>query len=166
MVAFKLELNAAEVRRLGLATAEVRVTDVTRRVFNRANILTPVDTGRLRAGNHFAFRRTRTTYVGTVFNNTSYASAVHDGSKAHVIRPKSTQLKTIRPRTAKALRFEINGRVVYAKSVRVPPTLRFVIGGRVVHAREVHMPARRGRPWMLRALREIAEPAGFKVTTP
>jgi hypothetical protein len=65
----------------------------------------------------------------------NYALAVHEGVHHPVV---------IRPKRAKALRFVINGRVVYARKVTLPP--------------------RPGRPWLRTALVEVAIPAGFTVT--
>jgi hypothetical protein len=128
-------MNAAAIQRIGAAAALREVTDTTRRVFNRANVLTPVDTGRLRVGNQWRVQVVSPTrVVGEVFNHTAYAAAVHDGSRAHVVRP----------RRKKALRFEVAGRVVFA--------------------RRAFIPARRGRPWLLRALVEVAGPAGYHLS--
>lgn len=49
---------------------------------------------------------------GSVTANTDYALYVHEGTRPHLIRPKR----------AKALRFEVGGRVVFAKLVRHPGT--------------------------------------------
>lgn len=132
-VVWTVQIRRGDAQAVAFSFAERLVTDTTRRVFNRANILTPVDTGRLRAGNQFRVRREASRVVGEVFNNTAYARAVHDGSKAHTIRPKRRK------------------------------ALRFVIGGEVVFARSVRMPARRGRPWIARALKEIAGREGYTV---
>lgn len=56
---------------------------------------------------------------------------VNDGTRPHLIRPKN----------AKALRFRVDGKVVYAKVVRHPGT--------------------RARPFLDRALREVAAARGF-----
>ena len=136
-IAFQIEVvvDPAAARAVGLDAAERVVTDVTRRVFNRAIVLTPVDTGNLRAQNNMRVQRTANGALGEIFNDTSYASAVHNGNRAY----------TVRPRRRKALRFVAkSGDVVFAKSARIP--------------------ARRGRPWLTRALQEVAGPAGFTVT--
>jgi hypothetical protein len=159
---FTLTIDQAAMTRIGVDAALADVTDVTRRVFVRANILTPVDTGRLRAGNMMRVERTPSGARGEVFNDTAYAQAVHDGTHAHTIRPHP-QTITIRPKHGKYLRFEVDGRVVYAKQVRTQKPLRFLVGGRPVFARSVRMPARRGRPWMYRALVEIAVPRGYRL---
>lgn len=137
-VAFQItiDVNPAAARAVALDAAELLVTDVTRRVFNRAIVLTPVRTGNLRAQNNMRVQRTAKGALGEVFNDTEYAAAVHNGNKAY----------TVRPRHRKALRWlSKSGDVVFAKSARIP--------------------ARRGRPWLTRALMEVAGPAGFSLST-
>jgi len=67
----------------------------------------PVITGELRKSIHVT-RADLLHYI--VATNKIYARAVHDGRPAIVIRPKN----------AKALRFNTGGKTVYAKSVRQP----------------------------------------------
>lgn len=131
-----LTIDVGAATRIALDEADRIVVDTTRRVLNRATVLTPVDTGNLRGHNQSRVRRVGNQVVGEVFNDAEYADAVHNGTRAYVIRP----------RTKKALRFVVDGEVVFARSVR--------------------MPARRGRPWLLQALREIAIPAGFTLIAP
>lgn len=135
MPAFKLTIDVPVAEAIAMDVATLIVTDTTRRVLNRAMVLTPVDTGNLRAQNNSHVIRGRTQVVGDVFNNTSYADAVHNGNKAYIVRP----------RRKKVLRF--TGK-----------------GGEVVFSRWARIPARRGRPWLLRALSEIAIPDGFRLT--
>lgn len=105
-------------------------------VLNRARILAPVDTGRLRASGKirysglFSFRA-----KATVVFDVDYAQMVHDGTRPHIIRP----------RRAKAL--------------------RFVVGGQVVYARVVHHPGTRARPFLDQALREIVGGQGWRITS-
>ena len=131
---FRFEPDRAAIQQAGMAIARRTVTDVTRRVLNRAIILTPVDTGNLRASNQMRVRQQGTKIVGEVINPVTYSGPVHDGSRAYVVRP----------RRRKALRFVVGGQVVFAKSARIP--------------------ARRGRPWLLRAMREVAGSLGWTVT--
>jgi bacteriophage HK97-gp10 putative tail-component len=109
----------------------------SRQVVNRAKVLAPVDTGRLRASIRVESRRTFTfRSVFTVGSDVEYAAMVNDGTRPHQIRP----------RNAKALRFRVGGRIVYAKVVNHPGT--------------------RARPFLDRALREVAASRGysFRVT--
>lgn len=101
----------------------------------RAKILAPVDTGRLRA----FIRVERRSFFGlrqrwTVGSDVEYAPMVNDGTRPHVIRP----------RRAKALRFKVGGRTVYAAVVRHPGT--------------------RARPFLDRALQEVARARGYDLT--
>lgn len=104
-------------------------------MLNRAKILAPVDTGRLRASGKiqysglFSFRP-----KATIIFDVDYAAAVNDGTRPHIIRPRNAQ------------------------------ALRFRIGGRVVYAKVVHHPGTRANPFLDRALREVTRPAGWTVT--
>lgn len=131
---FTLRLDHPAAKRIATNEAYRLVGDCTRRIFNRGNVLTPVDTGTLRAGNQMAVSREAPGARGWVYNNVKYAAAVHDGSGPYVIRP----------RRGKALKFEVGGRTVFARSVRHPGT--------------------RGRPWIARAGREVAAQTGFSWT--
>lgn len=133
-VAYRLTIDVPVAQAIALDVATAVVTDTTRRTLNRAIILTPVDTGNLRAQNNSRVTRSRTSVTGEVFNLTSYAAAVHNGTRAHVVRP----------RRKKALKFTTKG-------------------GDVVYSRWARIPARKGRPWLLDALKEIAIPDGFRL---
>lgn len=129
-----LRVDRSTLDRLGGDAAYRLVGDTTRRVFNRANVLTPVDTGNLRAHNRMTFARRPPGARGWVFNDADYAEAVHNGSGPYVIRPRKGK------------------------------ALRFVVDGRVVFARQVTHPGSRGRPWLARAGREVAAQSGFAWT--
>ena len=135
-VAFTLTLNKATANAVALDVADRFVVDVTRRVLNRAIVLTPVRFGNLRAHNGSRILRRPTQVIGEVFNDAAYAGAVHNGNKAY----------TIRPRHKKALRW-------------------LGKGGEVVFAKSAKRKATRGRPWLLRALQEVAGAEGFTATT-
>lgn len=91
-------------------------------------------TGRLRASIRIEARRTLTLRsVYTIGSDVEYAQMVHDGTRPHIIRPKR----------AKALRFRIGGRIVYAKVV--------------------HHPGTKARPFLDRAMREIAGGKGYDI---
>lgn len=103
-------------------------------VLNRARILAPVDTGRLRSSgkiqysSFFSFRA-----KATIVFDVDYAEMVHNGTRPHVIRPRNAQ------------------------------ALRFVIGGRVVYAKVVHHPGTKANPFLDRAVREVMRPAGWNI---
>lgn len=130
----RLELNRYALNRVAADGAGRLVLTTTRKVLNRAKVLTPVDTGTLRASQTMEVRFIGHKVVGTVSTRIKYALAVHEGVHRPVI---------IVPKRKKALRFVIDGRVVFARRVVLPP--------------------RRGRPWLRRALIEVAVPAGFVV---
>jgi hypothetical protein len=131
---FSLTIDTAAANALAATVALREVTDTTRQVLNRATVLTPVKNGRLRLGNQARVYQRGPIVVGEVYNQTRYAAAVHDGSPAY----------TVRPRRKKVLRFTVGGKVVFAQAVTIP--------------------ARKGRPWLYRAMVEVAAPRGYTVT--
>lgn len=118
-----------------MQSAEEFVTGVMRRTQNRSKVLTPVDTGLLRAEQHVKVVRRSTRVHGTLKALPSYALPVHEGwSRTRPILPKKGQ----------ALKFKVNGRTVIVKRVVSPASYR-------------------GRPFMFIALAEVAGAAGFRV---
>lgn len=109
------------------------VTRVTMKVLNRARVMTPVDTGNLRASHQFRFKSTSNGITGEVFTKVKYALAVHEGRRPVVIRPVKKQ------------------------------ALAFVWHGQPMVRKWVSQPARRGRPWLRDALREVATSEGWKM---
>lgn len=109
------------------------VTRITLRVLNRGKVLTPVDTGNLRAGHQFKISSSNSKVTGEVYNKIKYALAVHEGRRPVVIRPKNKQ------------------------------ALAFVWHGQPMVRKWVYQPARRGRPWLRDALREVATQEGYKM---
>lgn len=128
----RVRLDRAALNRTMRGASRRELEIAARQVMNRAKVLAPVDTGRLRASIRIESRRTFTfRSVYTVGSDVSYAPMVHDGTRPHVIRPKRAQ----------ALRFRVGGRIVYAKVVNHPGT--------------------RARPFLDRALREVAAQRGY-----
>ena len=109
------------------------VTRVTLKVLNRARVMTPVDTGNLRASHQMKLTSSANKVTGEVFTKVKYALAVHEGRRPVIIRPKSK----------KALAFHWHGQQFVRKSVS--------------------QPARKGRPWLRDALFEVAGAEGYKV---
>lgn len=93
-----------------------------------AKTLAPVRTGRLKASIHpDPVRRTGPWRIDTgVSADAPYAAPVHQGARPHVIRP----------RNARALRFEVDG-------------------GRVVFARRVNHPGQRAQPFLTNAAHRV-----------
>lgn len=138
MVAHSIRINRAALHGEGMDTGRKAVNRVVRRTFNRSQVLVPVDNGPLRASGKPDLAQDRGSMViGGVTYTAEYAAAVHNGRRALTIRPKSTNRKA---------------------------RLRFVVNGRVVFARSVHQKARAGRPYLAQALREVAAQEGFTVT--
>jgi hypothetical protein len=133
-VRVRLELNRAVLARAATTEAGRLVLSTTRRTYNRAKILAPVDTGNLRAAHSWTIQYLGGSVRGRVTNRVNYAIPVHEGRGTVVIRP----------RRRKALRFVIDGQVVFARKVVQPP--------------------RPGKPWLLTALVQVAVPQGFTVT--
>lgn len=103
---------------------------------NRAKILCPVDTGRLRASIRLERRRTlllRTQW--TVGSDVYYAPFVNDGTRPHIIRPRRASV------------------------------LRFQVGGQTVYARVVHHPGTKPNPFLDRALADVARSRGYSLRT-
>ncbi len=144
-----LTLNHPVINDIGMKEARRKVADMTRATLNRATVLTPVDTGNLRSGNNSRLFERGLRVFGEVFNQTEYAAAVHNGSRAYTVRPKTL------PR-----RVGINsaGLPIFQGGV-----LRFEIGGKIVYARSAEIPARKGRPWLEQAMIQTAPRYGFVI---
>jgi hypothetical protein len=128
----RVRLDRAALNRTIRGASRNELDAAARQVLNRAKILAPVDTGRLRASIRIESRRTltlRTIY--TIGSDVFYAPYVNDGTRPHQIRPK----------TKKALKFRVGGRTVFAAVVNHPGT--------------------RPNPFLDRALREIAASRGY-----
>lgn len=106
----KLVLDKAGLRDDAKLFSLPTVRKTTRTLLNRSATLCPVDTGNLRAGGRMKIVVKSVGPVGIVEYIAKYAAAVNDGSAPHIIRPKRR----------KALRFEVDGQIVFAKSVRHP----------------------------------------------
>lgn len=111
-VSYRVELNEPELNRQSERFARFRMASLQRRIANQARVDVPVRTGNLgRRIKEGEIRTVRPRVVsGSVGDDAHYAAPVHEGARPHVIRPKR----------AKALRFEIGGRVVFARLVRHP----------------------------------------------
>ena len=128
----RIRLDRAELSRTIRGASRRELEVAARQVMNRAKVLAPVRTGRLRASIRVESRRTATLRSKfTIGSDVEYAAFVNDGTRPHIIRPRRAQ------------------------------ALRFVIGGRVVFAKVVHHPGTRARPFLDKALREVAASRGY-----
>lgn len=122
------------LHQFGMDAAHDLVSRITRRTLNRSAVLTPVDTGRLRASGQMRVGRFGSEVRGEVEYDAHYARVVHDGTAPHVITPRTRS------------------------------ALRFTVGGRVVYARRVFHPGTRGRPYLTTALDDVAGSENFRVS--
>ena len=108
------ELHERELNNQSLSFGRRRMASLQRRIANQARADAPTRAGNLgrqvKQG-HIGVPGPRTV-SGSVRDDADYALYVHEGSRPHLIRP----------RNAKALRFQIGGRTVFAKLVRHPGT--------------------------------------------
>lgn len=133
MVAHTLTISTARLHAVGMAEARRKVRRVVRQTENRSAVTCPVDTGNMRASRRSRVRDGATSVTGETAYPVRYALAVHNGRRALTIRSRTGGM------------------------------LRFTVGGRTVYARQVRQPARRGRPWLRDALRQVAPREGFTV---
>lgn len=130
----RVRLDNADLRRVMRGASRRELTEAGRRVVNRAKILAPVDTGRLRSSIRMQPPRLFSLRPSvTVGSDVFYAPFVNDGTRPHQIRPRRAQV------------------------------LRFTVGGQVVFARVVNHPGTKPNPFLDRALQEIARPRGYRV---
>lgn len=129
----RVRLDQAALRRVITNASRRELTEAARQVVNRAKVLAPVDTGRLRASIRAdpprIFSLRGSVSVGS---DVEYSGYVNDGTRPHTIRPR-----------------------------RTGGVLRFQVGGQVVFARVVNHPGTRARPFLDRALREVAAARGY-----
>lgn len=90
------------------------MTKVTLKVHGVAKIIAPVDSGQLRNDISWKIEATPRGPVGRVYNRVKHALYVHEGTRAHVIRPTRAKLLAFKPRGS--------GRTVFAKVVHHPGT--------------------------------------------
>lgn len=118
----------------------VLVQRAQRQVLNQAKINAPVDTGQLRASHKaepvvVSGDTVRTSISATGSAKQEYALMVHEGTGPHIIRPRRKKVL----------------------SWKGPQ-------GRVF-AQQVHHPGTKPRPWLRKALEQVAPRLGFTVET-
>lgn len=155
----RIELDRAVVLSTAIGQTSPFVFQTTRATMNRATVLAPVDTGNLRGGISMTMRVSQTTVTGRIENRVKYDEFVQRGTEPHTIRAKQ----------AKALVFNwkrMGGvRTVVPKKPTKWGGLRKGKTGTVLWIGKgyVNHPGTKARPYMYRALREVAGSKGFKV---
>jgi len=130
----RLQLNRGAVERTATSAAVSLVSRAMRGTENRAKQLVGVKTGETRASIQSGFTRvSRNGVTGRVGSRLAKAHYYHEGTRAHIIRPKRK----------KALRFVSDG-TVYVRAL-------------------VHHPGIGSTPFLTTALFEVAVPLGFRV---
>jgi hypothetical protein len=129
-----VDINEGRARAIAISRSLPAVTATTRKILNRAKVLAPVDTGRLRSSGRMDIKVTSFGPTGVVTFPVRYAQWVHDGTRPHIIRARRKKV------------------------------LKFRVGGQVIYRPLVHHPGTRARPFLERAMVEVAPAAGFAVT--
>jgi hypothetical protein len=129
-----IDISEGRARALAVSKSLPLVTNTTRKILNRAKVLAPVDTGRLRSSGRMAIKITHIGPTGVVTFPVRYAQFVHDGTRPHIIRARRKKV------------------------------LKFKVGSAVLYRPLVHHPGTRARPWLERAMVEVAPAANFAVT--
>lgn len=157
----RIELDNAQVLGVAMGQTSPTVAKVTRRVLNRAEALAPVNTGNLRASGSMTMRVSRTRCVGRVTFGAKYTEYVHNGTAPH----------DIKARRANALAFRwgrMGGvQVIVPKKAKAkgPTGLRKSKKGVIFYIAKgyVRHPGTKSRPFIFRALREVATLDNFSV---
>jgi hypothetical protein len=126
-----LDISGGRARAIATSLSAPKVAKVTRQVLNRAKVLAPVRTGRLRASGKMDLKITDIGPTGSVTFTVRYAEWVHDGTRPHIIRAKNKKV------------------------------LKFRVGGDVIYRKLVHHPGTEPRPFLARALATVAPANGF-----
>jgi hypothetical protein len=158
----RIELDNAQVLAVAMGEASPMVARTTRRTMNRAEVLSPVDTGNMRASHSMTMRVTRTACTGRIEVAAKYAEFVHGGTHAHYIRANRANALSFRWGRMGGVRT-----VVPKKGLTKGPTgLRKTKKGVIFYVAKgyVRHPGTTAQPWLFRALREIAGPEGFDVS--
>lgn len=128
----RVRLDRAQLNREITNASRRELKEASRQVVNRAKVLAPVRTGRLRGSIRAEppriFSLRGSVRVGS---DLEYAAFVNDGTRRHTIRAKNK------------------------------PYLVFRVGGQWVKVKEVNHPGTKARPFLDRALREVAAARGY-----
>lgn len=150
-------LSRASLNAVGAEAAGKLVIKTTLRVSNRAKILTPVDTGNLRASITMVISKKQGEVVGRVGTAVQYALYVHEGTRPHIIRAKHAgALVFYWPKVGTVTVVPKNPKRKYTGYIK-KRTVFHIGKGYVNH------PGTKGRPFLRTALEEEATKAGFVV---
>lgn len=154
----RIELNRQHVLAVGVSLAAPHVAETTRLVLNRATVLAPKKTGNLANANQMTMRVRRTFVAGRVENRVNYFLAVHEGTHPHTISAKRKK--------ALAFYWPRKGVVTIVPKKRTGSGYRRGRGGRiyVIGKGFVKHPGTKARPFLMRALFEVASARGYRVT--
>lgn len=125
-------LRSALTGPTGMVTRYVLTT--TREIQNRAKLYTPVDTGNLRNSITTAVRVEGLRVIGEVGTPVNYAAAVHEGTEAKRVAVRAHQVRGHAVRGG--------GR-------------SYVVAGHTRGAHSRSQAARKGRPFLMRALEDV-----------
>lgn len=137
----RVSVDRFAIRRAARQAGREELTIGLSQALNISKVMTPVDTGRLRANTRVVIETRALGVTGSLVNTVDYARFVHDGTQPHVIRPKNRRGR--------------NGR---------DPALRFRVGGQVVYARVVNHPGTRARPFLARPMQIVAARRGWRLS--
>jgi hypothetical protein len=159
----RIELDSSDhLLAVGIGLSAPLVAKTTRRVLTRGEILSPTDTGNMRASHSMTMRVARTSVTGRVEVAAKYAVFVHGGTQPHNITANRANALAFRWGRMGGVRT-----VVPKKALTKGPTgLRKSKKGVVFYIAKgyVRHPGTKARPWLFKALKEVATLEGFKVS--
>ena len=130
------EPNRAEIQRAVSDPARALVSRATRQTLNLAKARAPRDTGRLANSLGMRVREAPNSVRGFVSTRVKYAMPIHEGARAHVIRPR---------RSGGRLRFF------------------WEAAGREVSFRYVNHPGVGSTPFLTSSMAQVCAPMGFTI---
>lgn len=154
----RIELDRNHVLAVGVSLAAPHVAETVRLVLNRSTVLAPRKTSNLANASQPTMRARRTFVAGRIENRVNYFLPVHDGSQPHTI--------TARRKKALAFYWSRTGAVTIVPKKRTGSGYRRSKGRRiyVIGKGFVRHPGNKARPFLMRALFEVATARGYKVT--
>lgn len=123
-VVVRLGLNPGGIESQGRRIVRGELRTTLRQIEADAKNRTPVLTGNLRRSiKRSAVHTAGMVLSGEVEATADYAAAVHEGTRPHVIRPRTATVYGPHPKGAPtALKFSVGGRTLFRKVVNHPGT--------------------------------------------